>query len=242
MKSIIRTAILGISIILSVVVLSFAITYFTRAQDTVSVTGLGEATFTSDLIVWNGYIGVEAQDPLEGYKQIAAQQEKLAQYLSEGGVADSEVTFNNVTIDKEYESVYANGNYTGQRFTGYSVTQRFEVTSTRVDEVEALSRQVSSLIAKGVNIASFAPEYYCTRLDEVKLSLIEKASQDAYQRASNIAKNAGGRLGKPTTARLGVFQITSPNGNEEYSYGGCFNTSSKEKKARITVRMEYRLK
>jgi hypothetical protein len=36
-----------------------------------------------------------------------------------------------------------------------------------------------------------------------------------------------------------VFQITGRNTNEEYSYGGAFNTSSKEKTASITLRVEY---
>ena len=55
-------------------------------------------------------------------------------------------------------------------------------------------------------------------------------------------ENAGAHLGKASNARLGVFQITAVNGDEDYSYGGTFNTSSKEKKARITVRMEYKLR
>jgi len=44
------------------------------------------------------------------------------------------------------------------------------------------------------------------------------------------------------SARMGVFQITGANANEEYSAGGSFNTSSRQKKARITMRVEYRVK
>jgi len=38
---------------------------------------------------------------------------------------------------------------------------------------------------------------------------------------------------------MGVFQITGKNNNEEYSYGGSFNTSSRLKTASITLRVEY---
>ena len=31
-------------------------------------------------------------------------------------------------------------------------------------------------------------------------------------------------------ASMGVIQITAPNSGEDYSWGGAFNTSSKEKK------------
>jgi hypothetical protein len=38
---------------------------------------------------------------------------------------------------------------------------------------------------------------------------------------------------------MGVFQITGKNANEIYSYGGAFNTSSKEKTASITLKVDY---
>jgi hypothetical protein len=38
---------------------------------------------------------------------------------------------------------------------------------------------------------------------------------------------------------MGVFQITGQDSNENYSYGGAFNTSSRNKKASITVKTEY---
>ena len=38
---------------------------------------------------------------------------------------------------------------------------------------------------------------------------------------------------------MGVTQITEPNSTEEFSYGGTFNTSSKEKEASITIKLEY---
>lgn len=42
------------------------------------------------------------------------------------------------------------------------------------------------------------------------------------------------------TANLGVFQITGAySSTEDYSYGGTFNTSSKDKTASITVRLNY---
>jgi len=38
---------------------------------------------------------------------------------------------------------------------------------------------------------------------------------------------------------MGIFQITGQNSNEEYSYGGNFNTSSKNKTASITAKLEF---
>ena len=40
-------------------------------------------------------------------------------------------------------------------------------------------------------------------------------------------------------ATMGVIQITAPNSNEDFSYGGTYNTQSKEKEASITIKLEY---
>ena len=243
MKDLWKYLIIGCTVIISVIVLSFAITYYGRAKDTIAVTGLGETTFTSDLIVWSGNITVDSSDKLAGYKQIKANQEKVQNYLEREGISNTEVKWKFVNSNKNFNSVYNDqGHYVGSRFVGYNFSQGFTVTSQNVDNVERVSREISSLISQNVDIDSYSPEYYYTKLEDLKLELIQKASKDARLRAENIVDNAGAHLGKATSARMGVFQITSSTGEEEYSYGGTFNTYSKEKKARITVRMEYRLK
>ncbi len=71
------------------------------------------------------------------------------------------------------------------------------------------------------------------------MDLLARASADAKQRAQTIAKNAGNSLGNLRKATMGVFQITGKNSNEDYSYGGAFNTSSKIKTGSITIKMEF---
>ncbi len=242
MKDLLKYTIIGLSVIISVIVLSFAITYYGRSKDTISVTGLGEQTFTSDQIVWTGRINVDAYDKQEGFKKIEQNQKKVAQYLQQQGINPDEVTFSFVEVNRQFESIYNNGQYAGSRFSHYRLSQSFTISSFEVNKVEVVSREISSLIGQGVDIESWNPEYYYTKLDDLKLSLIEKASKDARLRAENIVENAGAKLGKASSASLGVFQITAATGDEEYSYGGAFNTSSKEKKARITVRVTYKLK
>ena len=243
MKDFIKYGIIGVSCIICAIILGNAITYFFKSQHTISVNGLGEENFTSDLIIWNSSITVEATDQQQGYKAIEEAQKKVANYLKRSGIAEDAVTFNFVNVEKRYQSLYNdNGNWVGQRMIGYELRQEFVVESNDVSTVEKASREISSLIAEGVSLDIYQPQYYCTNLDSIKLALIEKASSDAYQRAKKIADNAGAKIGKATNVRLGVFQITSSTGDEEYSYGGTFNTSSKEKKGRITVKAEYLIK
>ena len=233
----------GIAAIVCAFVLGNAYTYKFRAQDTVVVTGLGETEFASDLIVWSGAITAEAANAAAGYAQIETSKRKVQEYLAAKGIPAEAVVFDFVNVNKQFAPVYnAGGSWAGQRFTGYELRQRFTVESKEVDKVEAVSREMPSLIAQGVSIEAYQPDYYYTRRDDVKLSLIERASADARTRAEKIAANAGAKIGKVRSARMGVFQITGANTNEEFSAGGSFNTSSRQKKARITMRIEYRIK
>lgn len=238
-----NTIAIALSIVLAALLLGRAYTYKYRAQETVVVTGLAEREFTSDLIVWRGWITAEAQEAAEGYKQIEQSKEKVLRFITSHGIEADCVVFMFVNVNKEYEGIYSsNGNYMGQRFKGYSLRQSFTVESTNVDAVEAISREISSLIAQGVSLESWQPEYYYTRLDDVKHDLIERATADARGRAEKIAAASGARLGKVSEARMGVFQITGANTNDEFTAGGSFNTSSRHKKARITMKLEYRVK
>ncbi len=234
---------IAVAAIVCAVVLGRAYTYKYRSQDTIVVTGLGETEFKSDLIVWSGTLTAEAPNAAAGYAQIEASKEKVQQYFVQKGLPANSVVFEFVNVNKQYTAVYnANGNWAGQRFSGYELRQRFTIESSEVEKVETISREISSLIAQGVSIEAYAPDYYYTKLDDVKIGLIEKASADARNRAEKIAVNAGTKIGKVASARMGVFQITGANTNEEFSAGGSFNTSSRNKKARITMRIEYRVK
>ena len=241
MKS--KYLILGVTAIVCVVLLGRYYTYKYRAQETVTVTGLGETEFTSDLIVWPGGLTAEAENVARGHAEIEAGKAKDQKDLAERGLPAEAVVFEFVNVEKQYTAIYnANGNWAGQRFTGYRLRQRFTVESSDVEKVETVSREISSLIAQGVSIEAYAPDYYYTKLDDVKMGLIETASADARTRAEKIARNAGAKLGRVASARMGVFQITGANTNEEFSAGGSFNTSSRQKMARITMRLEYRVK
>lgn len=187
MKAYWKYLIIGVAIVVSAWLLARAYTYKYHAQETIVVTGLGETEFSSDLIVWNGFITAEAQNVEAGYAQIESSKKKVYDYLLSKGIAADAVVFQFVNVNKQYEPVYsANGSWAGQRFTGYRLSQGFTVESKSVDAVENVSREISSLIAQGVSIEAMQPDYYYTKLDDVKLSLIEKASADARVRAEKL--------------------------------------------------------
>lgn len=233
-------AVIGLAAVIASCVVAGAYKYKYKSQETVVVTGLGEQEFTSDQIVWRGWIYAQNTSAEAGYRELEQSREKVQEYIRAAGIPEESVVFMFTNMHKSYESIYSGGDYMGQRFTGYELNQSFTIESKdHIEQVEEVSREISSLIAQGVQIESYQPEYYYSKLDEMKLQLIEIATADARLRAEKIASEAGARLKNLKNARMGVFQITGANTNEEFSAGGSFNTSSKDKKARITMRLEY---
>ena len=128
----------------------------------------------------------------------------------------------------------------GEEFLGYVLTQSLQINSNDVEKVETVSREITELLNKGIQFYSQAPRYYYTKLADLKIEMISKATADAKTRAEQIAANSGGKLGKLISAKMGIFQITGQNSNEDYSWGGTFNTESKEKTASITMKLDYK--
>ena len=151
-------------------------------------------------------------------------------------------SFGSLDVSQNYSSGYdTHGNYQ-QVPNGYVLTQSVTITSGDLDGVEELSKSISSLISQGVEITSQAPAYYYTNLDDLKHQMLRQASEDALDRAEEIASGSRGKVGKLQNASMGVFQIVGKNAGEDYSWGGAFNTSSRQKTISVTVRATYALR
>ncbi|MEG1555746.1 MAG: SIMPL domain-containing protein [Bacteroidales bacterium] len=211
---------------------------------TVSVVGLAEKDFVSDLIVWDLNFQVRKMDMKEAYLTIKEQNKVVKEYLLAKGIPESEIVFNAIDnyADNEYEwNEQAKRSF--QTFKGYVLTQSIRVESKEVEKIEKISREISELLDQNIQISAGQPSYYYTKLAGLKIEMLAEATKDARNRANTIASNAGSKLAGLKTANMGVFQITAPNSSEDsYSWGGTFNTSSKNKRASINMRLTYFVK
>ena len=241
MKGNTSAIIFGIAIILSSIFLGKAYVDRKNVDGTIQVTGLGKVDFSSDLIVWEGRFGAENWDLKEAYITLKKDKEVIKDYLITKGVASENIVFSAVKTNQKVKTKYStNGNYIGEEFNGYELSQSVQIESNSVGKIENISREVTELLNKGVNFYSESPRYYYTQLADLKIEMISKATEDARIRAENIAEFSGGKLGALVSAKMGIFQITGQNSKEDYSWGGTFNTSSKEKTASITMKLVYK--
>lgn len=233
--------IFGLAIVIAAYILGYSFMNRNKADGTISVTGLGETNFTSDLIVWEGSFTEENFSLEQAYNDLEKDKKIITDYLISKGITSEELVFNAVNSRKDIRGKYtSDGKYIGDEFLGYVLTQSIQINSKDVEKVEKVSREITELLNKGIQFYSQVPRYYYTKLADLKIEMISKATADARTRAEMIARNSGGKLGKLISAKMGIFQITGQNSNEEYSWGGTFNTESKEKTASITMKLDYK--
>ncbi len=240
--SIIIALIAGISAIICVTIFSGSIARYKthKSGDGITVTGSASCDFESDLIVWRGSFSAYGPTPKSAYQSIKNDAEVIQKYLLDNGISESELTFSSVSISQRWTTQYnEEGERVGEYLDGYDLYQSVTITSGDVDKVDAISRDITKLIEANIEFESDAPEYYYTKLDELKLDLIEQATENAKARADIIANGTNARNTKLLSANLGVFQITAQNSDSEYSYGGAFDTRSRNKTATVTVRLNY---
>lgn len=242
---VISTFIAGVSLVIAVILaVNGLVGYKQNSSGGITASGSATRDFTSDLIVWRGSFSAYGQSTTAAYDIIKRDAGIVEEYLLAHNVPKENIVFSSVDISPDYRQIINdNGFNIGSELVGYSLSQRLTIQSTDVDNIEVISRDITELIGSGVNFSSEAPEYYYTKLGELKLELIDEATADAKARIDIMAEKAGGKADKLLSATLGTFQITAQNSaTDSYTAGGAFNTWSREKTMFINVKLHYALK
>ena len=114
---------------------------------------------------------------------------------------------------------------TGGKVIGYRLVQGVSVESQDVDKIDLLSREVTELINQGVEINSNPPRYLYTKIGDLKIEMIGLATQDAKNRAEQIAQSTDNKVGEVRSSKTGVMQINAKNESQVSDYGVNDNSS-----------------
>lgn len=133
--------------------------------------------------------------------------------------------------------ILPNGQMSNQ-VESYTLSQNIEIRSKDVEKVTQLSRGATELINQGVEFQSNPPQYFYTKIADLKVEMLTLATKDAFNRAQKIAENANSRLGILRSAKQGVFQITPRYSNDIADYG-INDTSSLEKEITAVVNTSF---
>lgn len=205
-------------------------------RQVITVTGSAQKQIKSDYIIWSGSFSRREADMATAYKKLAEGLDKVKKYLLTKGVSEKEIIISQVSTSKIYKK-NEKGNDTND-IQWYVLSQNVEIRSNEVDKITEISRESTELINQGVEFESGAPSYFYTKIDELKLEMLAKASENAKQRAENMVKAAGNRVGFMRSAKMGVFQIT-PVTSTDVSDWGENDTSSLDKKVMAVVTASF---
>lgn len=209
------------------------------SSEIISVTGSAEKKIVSDSIVWRVSFYRRDSAMTEAYRMLDENRKQVREYLLNKGILDSEMSAAQVQTETLYQK---NDKGTDTNvIEGYKLTQDIWVESRDVLKVSEISRLVTELIPAGIELYSYSPQYFYTRLGELKVEMLREAAKDAKKRAEEIATSTGNEISLVRSAKMGVFQITPAN-SYDFSDWGTNDTSSYEKKVTAVVKAEFALR
>ncbi len=237
----VQIVVLGICIalgtIISTVILSEGLIKFKKASaEVINVTGSAEKKITSNYIVWTAGFLVRESQMKAAFTKVKEDIGKVKSYLISKGIKEEEIIIPQVTTEVIYKK-NDKGNATNE-IQAYLLTQGIEVRSYDVQKITAVSRESTELIDQDIQFISYAPQYFYTKLAELKLEMLAAASADAKKRAGQIASSTGNKIGRIRSANMGVFQITPVNSTEVSAWGEN-DTTSLEKKVFAVVHADF---
>ena len=138
-----------------------------------------------------------------------------------------------------YKTNY-NGNST-EEIIGFNANQKYIVKSNDVEKIKKLSTDINTLTEQGIEISGYEPSYFYSKLSDLKIEMLEKASKDAKNRAKAMLKATHNSVGKIQSLQMGVFQIT-PEDSNDVSDTGISDSSSIKKKVTSVANVTFRIK
>lgn len=227
---------LAIGLVLSSLIFGWFYSTAKRGDEAITVTGSAKRRITSDLVIWNAGIAVQAPQLTEAYRGLSESVPKLKQYLVTKGIPEEQLTVSSITTTT-MKRQDANGNETSE-ITGYTLSQQIEVRSFEVQKISQIAREATELINQGILIESKAPQYYYTKIGDLKIEMLGEASKDAKERAERIASSTGNSIGSVRSAKMGVLQITAADSTDVSDYG-TYDTSTIEKDMTAVVNISF---
>ncbi len=209
------------------------------SREGITVTGSANHVVQSDTGTFNLEIVVRKPARADAYKTVRDQVPVVLEYIKDKGFDEKEIEVKPSSGYYTYKTT-PNGNSTNE-IAFYNLAQPITVTASDVEKIKELALDIQDLSDKGIEINANSPEYYYSKLNDLKVSLLEEATKDAKQRASAMLKATHNRVGRIQSVKMGVFQITSTSSTDVSDYG-INDTSSIEKKITAVANVVFHIK
>ena len=227
----------GLIVVIGILIASNTI-IASLSGNSISVTGSAFEIVKSDSGSMNFNINVKKINKHEAYNTLQSQLKIVEKYLSDKNI--TKIERKNISGYFNYKRDERTGAYTNIP-ESYNLTQTLSISSDNVELIKEISNEITGLISQGVDINVFSISYNYSKLPELKVTLLEKASQDAKARATSMLKATGDKVGSIKSVRMGVYQIT-PVDSTDVSDMGINDSSTIDKKVTAVANVTFRIK
>jgi len=167
---------------------------------------LAERTIKADLASWTVGFSVSGKTREEIsalYEKAEAQQKQIVDLLQAQGFADGEIRLD--IIDHTMREYRDENQVLVEEV--HRLAGAIMISTHQVDVVDKARTEVNKLLARGLEISNGTPEYFFTKLNEIKPAMLKEAAENARIAATEFAANAGGKVGKIRSASQGGFIV-----------------------------------
>lgn len=209
-------------------------------KQSITVKGLAEKPVQADRVEW--HVGVRLQAPTfaEALARLRKEMPVLSTFLTQQGFESTAIMAMPESVTPNMVEEYLEGGGFRSVQKGFNANQELVISSRDLGRAAAAAKAALQLQADGTPIYFGEPLYLVSALEDIKMSLIGAATQNAQKRAEEFAKNGNVRVGAMRSASQGAFYILAPSANiEANDYGGIYDKSTVDKLARVVVTIEY---
>jgi hypothetical protein len=211
-----------------------------RKSSGITVKGYAVQRVVSDVARWtivlsDSKLMLEATDR-NIFADIENKSKKLVANLEKLGFKKAEINVGAIGVN-DIMRKDKNGYDTNEVYAK-SVNVTVSVTTGNLKLLESVVNNIASFCDNSLNINVEQPLYFYSKIEDIKLDLLAKATENARERAMTLAKSGGAKLGNIISANQGIFQVTQPLSTDTASWG-IYETGTIEKDVKCVVNAEF---
>ncbi len=211
-------------------------------QQSITVKGLATKDVLADNAEWTVTISVNELTFAQALARLRAERPALDAFLTKEGLDKSGWQEGSEAVTAHMVTTYLPGGGTKTEQQGYDASQSVIVTTKDLAKIEAANKNFLTLQAEGHPVTASSPLYLVSNLEDIKMSLIAAATENARKRAEEFVKQDKVKVGLMRSASQGAFYILAAGGNSETDdYGGVYDKTTIKKLAKVVVTIVYNI-
>lgn len=211
-------------------------------QQAITVKGLAVKDVKADNAEWTVTVSVTQPTFAEALNKIRAERPALDAFLTKEGLDKTGWQEGGEQVTAHMVTVYLPQGGTKTEQQGYDASQDLVIKSKDLGKIVTASKNFLALQAKGHPFTASAPLYLVSNLEDIKMSLIAAATENARKRAEEFVKQDRVKVGVMRSASQGAFYILPAGGNSETDdYGGVYDKTTIDKQAKVVVTIVYNI-